>query len=72
MVFVKDVYSTKNPILEDIDSSPTTKYIRENVREVIENDIIMYVYDEYQYTADEFCKLKVKELNTLKSKILNN
>lgn len=69
MIFVKDVQSTVYPELEDIESSPTTKYIRENVREEKIDDITTYIYDEYQYTTDEFCKLKTNELKMLKQKM---
>lgn len=79
MKFIKDVQSTVYPKLEDIDSSSTTKYIRGNVREELVKigkpdteeyqEYIMYIYDEYQYTTEEFCLLKINEFNSLRQEL---
>lgn len=64
MKFINDVYSSVEPKLIDLESSPTTIYIRENVR--ITEDGEMFVYDEYQYDITEYLIMKTKEFDNLK------
>lgn len=46
----------------DTQSSPTTVYIRENIRKEIIDGISLWVYDETQYTTREYIQLQANEL----------
>lgn len=78
MEIYKDVYSTVNPIEVDLESSPSTVYVRSNIRkEYFERfDREMYIYDEIQYTNNEYSYIKAKEVDMLKQQnavlLLNN
>ena len=55
----KDVSSGVYPISPDLESSPTTVYVRDNIREELReqqdgSQILFYVYDEVQYTREEW------------------
>ena len=46
----------------DTQSSPTTVYIRENIRKEIIDGVSFWVYDETQYTTREYIQLQANEL----------
>ena len=46
----------------DAQSSPTTVYIRKNIRKEIIDGISLWVYDETQYTTREYIQLQANEL----------
>lgn len=46
----------------DTQSSPTTVYIRENIRKEIIDGVSLWVYDETQYTTREYIQLQANEL----------
>lgn len=46
----------------DTQSSPTTVYVRENIRKEIIDGISLWVYDETQYTTREYIQLQANEL----------
>lgn len=46
----------------DTQSSPTTVYIRENIRNEIIDGVSLWVYDETQYTTREYIQLQANEL----------
>lgn len=73
MIFIKDVQSTVRPLEVDLDSSHTTKYVRTNIRQeqVGENAELMWVYDEEQYTTEEYCVTKTREIDELKDTVMS-
>lgn len=46
----------------DTQSSPTTVYIRKNIRKEIIDGVSLWVYDETQYTPREYIQLQANEL----------
>ena len=46
----------------DTQSSPTTVYIRENIRKEIIDGVSLWVYNETQYTTREYIQLQANEL----------
>lgn len=46
----------------DFTSSPTTVYIRKNIRKEIIDGVSLWVYDETQYTTREYIQLQANEL----------
>ena len=52
----------KKPPEIDTQSSPTTVYIRENIRKEIIDGVSFWVYDETQYTTREYIQLQANEL----------
>lgn len=63
MRYYTSVYGTqpRRPPKIDTQSSPTTVYIRENIRR--EGDF--WVYDETQYTTQEFIQLQSRQISLL-------
>lgn len=53
------VNSTVSPLKIDKDSSPTTVYIRNNIKEVIVDKHIYFEYDEIQYSKEEYEKIEL-------------
>ena len=49
----------------DTQSSPTTVYIRENIRKEIIDGVSLWVYDETQYTTREYIQLQANELKRI-------
>lgn len=52
----------KQPSEIDTQSSPTTVYVRENIRKKIIDGVSFWVYDETQYTTREYIQLQANEL----------
>ena len=52
----------RRPLEIDTQSSPTTVYIRENIRKEIIDGVSFWVYDETQYTTREYIQLQANEL----------
>lgn len=63
---IKDVKSQSKP--EEFEENDTTVFVRSNIREDIEEDPVfktketVYVYDEIQYTIQEYFAITIKEL----------
>ena len=64
MKYYANVHGTqpRQPPEIDTQSSPTTVYIRENIRKEIIDGISLWVYDETQYTTREYIQLQANEL----------
>lgn len=67
MKLIKDVVSTSRPLDIDDTSSNTTIYVRENIREeikidpIFDTETILYIYDEKQFTTEEWYKIVSRE-----------
>lgn len=65
---IKNVRSESYPVEVDDYSNGTTIFIRTNIKEEIEEDPVfktskkVYVYDETQYTHQEWCTMTIKLL----------
>lgn len=76
MIELNNVRSNKKPLLIDEVSSPTTVYVRSNVRCLNINDPLYYEakiewrYDEIQYTKAEWEAKKREELEKENEKLL--
>ena len=54
--------SATMPLLIDTESSKTKVYVRSNIVEEVREDCTMFVYDEIQYTKEEFANIRIAQL----------
>lgn len=67
----KDVRSTVKPLEMDVTSSKNYVYIRSNIREEKDGDIVEYVYDEQILTKDEYNNKKLEEISNKVNNVIN-
>ena len=66
MNVIKNVMSQTKP--EDIEEKDSMVFVHNNIREIVEEDPVfktskkVYVYDEVQYTYQEWYALTIKEM----------
>ena len=66
MNVIKNVMSQTKP--EDIEEKDSMVFVHNNIREIVEEDPVfktskkVYVYDETQYTYQEWCTMTIKLL----------
>jgi len=68
--------STVEPLALDENSSNDVTYVRENINQITKtnddgSEYIMYEYDEYKYTKDEWEKEVLKRKNAELEEIIN-
>ena len=54
--------STVSPQIIDTTSSKTKVYVRSNITEEVREDCTMFIYDEIQYTKEEWADIKMSTL----------
>ena len=63
--------STVSPQIIDTTSSKTKVYVRSNIAEEVQEDCTMFVYDEIQYTKEEWADIRLGTIETTSDKIVD-
>ena len=63
--------STVSPQIIDTTSSKTKVYVRSNIVEEVREDCTMFVYDEIQYTNEEWADIRLGTIETTSDKIVD-